>query len=216
MLLCRHGESQWNLEGRIQGQSLDASGLTARGREQARLLAERMRTAGVKVLVTSDLQRAVETAGYVSRALGLQPIEDSRWREIDLGEWEGLTREEVAARWPDARAAFSRDDDPPRGNGETYSQLTARTLVAIGALAQRYAGQTVCVVCHGGNVRAAMIALPDASGDVDVRSGYIFNTSVTVLHAVDGRARLISLPDIGHLDGMATNLNTIESDDEPR
>ncbi|MCB0135537.1 MAG: histidine phosphatase family protein [Caldilineaceae bacterium] len=215
VLLCRHGESQWNHAGRIQGQAPDAPGLSSRGREQARLLAERMRSAGVDALVTSDLLRAVETAGFVSRALGLHPVEDSRWREIDLGEWQGLTREEVAERWPETQEAVSRGEDPPRGGGETYAQLTARTLNAIADVAQRHAGQTVCVVTHGGNVRAAIVALPDAPEGVDVRAGYIFNTSVTVLRVTADGARLIAPPDISHLDGLASEINE-EADDEPR
>ena len=86
---------------------------------------------------------------------------------------------------------------------------------AIADLAQRYPGQTICVVTHGGNVRSAMVALPDAPEDVDVRAGYIFNTSVTVLHVTAGGARLIAPPDTSHLDGLASEINE-EADDEPR
>ncbi len=215
LLLCRHGESQWNHVGRIQGQSPDAPGLTDRGREQARLLAERMRFAGVDALVTSDLRRAAETVGFVSRALNLEPVEDSCWREIDLGDWQGLTRVEVAKRWPDTLEAVGRGEDPPRGGGETYAQLTTRTLDAIAAIAQRHTSQTVCVVTHGGNVRSAMIALPGAPDGVDVRSTPVFNTSVTVVQVAAGGARLIALPDTRHLDGLASEFNE-EADDEPR
>ena len=215
LLLCRHGESQWNLEGRIQGQSPDAPGLTALGREQARLLAERMRSAGVDVLVTSDLRRAAETAGFVSRALGLEPVQDSSWREIGLGEWQGLTRSQVAERWPGMLEAVDRGEDPPRGGGETYAQLTTRTLAAAADLARRYAGQTICVVTHGGNVRSAMLGLPGAPDGLEIKSLPVFNTSVTVLHVTGDGARLIAPPDISHLDEMATTLNE-KIDDEPR
>lgn len=216
LLLCRHGESLWNQQGRAQGQSPDAPGLTDRGREQARLLAERMRHAGVDVLVASDLRRAMETAVFVSQALDMQPVKDPCWREIHLGQWQGLTREQVAERWPEMRAAVDRGEDPPRGgDGETYARLTARTLAATADLAQQYAGQTICVVTHGGNVRSAMLALPGAPDGVEVRSMPVFNTSVTVVQVDAGGARLIAPPDTSHLDGMATEFNE-EADDEPR
>lgn len=212
--LCRHGESPWNVEGRIQGQLADAPGLDDLGHEQARLLGERMRSAGVDVLVTSDLRRAVETAGYVSSALDLKPVQDSRWRELDLGAWQGLTRGEVAERWPGMLEAVRRGEDPPRGGGETYGQLGERTVATIDDVAQRYTRKTICVVCHGGNVRAALLNLPDPLDGVDPRSVSIPNTSVTVLRVADDRAEVVSLPDVSHLDRLASFNEKI--DDEPR
>lgn len=216
LLLCRHGESFWNQEGRAQGQSPAAPGLTNLGREQAKLLAGRMRTTGVDVLVASDLQRAVETASYVGQALDLQPVEDPHWREIHLGQWQGLTREQVAERWPEIRAAVDRGEDPPRGgDGETYAQFAARTMEAIADLAQRYTGQTVCVVSHGGNVRAALMSLPVEPDGADPRSIHIVNTSVTVIRVADGQARVVAWPDASHLDGLTTDPATSDLD-EPR
>ncbi|MEZ4768009.1 MAG: histidine phosphatase family protein [Caldilineales bacterium] len=214
--LCRHGESLWNQAGRAQGQSPDAPGLTELGRAQARLLAERMRRAGVDGLVSSDLRRAVETVAYVGQALDLPPVQDPRWREIHLGQWQGLTRAQVAERWPETRAAVDHGQDLPRGvDGETYAQLAARTMQAIADLARSHEGRTVCVVSHGGNVRAALLNLPGALDGLDPRALPVPNTSVTVLRVANGQAEVVAPPDVSHLDGLATD-RLQGNDDESR
>lgn len=218
LVLCRHGESEWNVEGRIQGQSSLAGGLTDLGRRQAQRLGERLRNAGLDQLYTSDLRRALETAAIVGAALGLQPQLDHRWRELDLGDWHGLTGAEVEARWPEQIAALRRGEDVPRGNGETFARLQARTLAAITDLAQRHPGQTVGVICHGGNVRAALLLLPTpdpSENQPDQRSAPIPNTSVTILRvAADNHLQALAVVDASHLDGLATDGEDNRADEQ--
>jgi broad specificity phosphatase PhoE len=99
--LLRHGETEWNKEGRLQGQH--NSSLTPRGREQAerlgRILSFRLGQQQLPLHV-SPLGRALETAAIIRRyAAGSEPMVDSRLQEMTLGEWEGLTRTEVNTRW---------------------------------------------------------------------------------------------------------------------
>jgi broad specificity phosphatase PhoE len=111
--LLRHGETEWNLEGRLQGH-LD-SPLTERGRLQAKQLgetvAERLRGRDGVTLQTSPLLRARETAAILSAVAGFaEPALEARLREITMGSWDGLTPDEIAATWPGAFDGASRDD----------------------------------------------------------------------------------------------------------
>lgn len=201
-LLCRHGQSQWNAQGRVQGQSPAAGGLTELGRREAHHLGQRLLAARVDVLISSDLRRAHETAMLAGAPLHLTPQLDPRWREINLGQWQGLTRAEVAAGWPDADTIF--EQDLPRGEtGETAASVRTRTQEALHDLAARYPGQTIAVVCHGGNVRAALMLTPPVNGAAsDPRRASIPNASLTLIeHRQTGlHARLIA--DTSHLAGL--------------
>ena len=214
LLLCRHGESVWNLQGRAQGQHPDAPGLTDLGRQQARLLAQRLAALGVDALYSSDLRRATETATFVADALNLEPVIDTQWREIGLGGWEGLTRAEVAHGWPETIAAVARGEDPPRGGGETYAQLAARTGAAAHRLVRRHPGQRVAVVCHGGNIRSLLLTLPLPDGAARPRDLPIVNTSLTVVAVNSDGSVVCQLPDSSHLNGLQPR-NQDFPDDRP-
>lgn len=102
ILLLRHGETEWNREGRFQGAR--DSGLTDRGRAQAAALGSLLARRGVGPrthdALTSPQGRARETARIALRPLGLDPLEEPRLAEIGMGAWTGLLRSEIDARWP--------------------------------------------------------------------------------------------------------------------
>lgn len=204
LLLCRHGESTWNAARRIQGQSPLAGGLSELGRRQAQRLAERLRSAGVDVLYSSDLRRALETAQEVGAVLGLRIRLDPRWREVDLGLWQGLTGTQVQERWPEEWAAIQRGEDLPRGGGETYAQVQARATEALADLVRHHQGQTVVVVTHGGPIRLCVAAIDDEPIEKLYRRGVpITNTSVTTIQAQGTRFQLVTLADAAHLNAVA-------------
>lgn len=202
-ILCRHGQSEWNAQQRIQGQSSDAGGLTAQGRTEADRLGQRLHALGAELLVSSDLLRARQTAEIAGQPLGLAPQFDQRWREIDLGRWQGLTLAEVDAGWPDAWRL--REQDLPRGDtGETGAQLHARTVAALDDLHRTHPGRTIAVVCHGGNVRTALMLTPQLVArdeGLDPRHMPIPNTSVTILRRDDAGLHAELICDVAHLAG---------------
>ena len=153
IVLVRHGETDWNRERRFQGHA--DTPLNGAGRAQSRDLAERLTAERVTALYTSPLRRAAETANIVGERLGL-PIRTSEpMREIDVGSWEGLTIDEVRARFPDeAKLAWSSGWN----GGETYHELDARVVPALLALAVTHDGEHVAVVTHGGPIRSAIAA----------------------------------------------------------
>jgi probable phosphoglycerate mutase len=151
LLLVRHGESIWNAEGRWQG-SADPP-LSDAGRDQARALAEFLRDAGVDVIVTSDLDRARETAQIVADALGLPaPVVDARLRERDVGEISGHTREEIEAKWPGLLEKWRTGELTKMPGGE--DDITPRVSAAMQDIAAAPEGTTVLVVTHGGVIGA--------------------------------------------------------------
>jgi probable phosphoglycerate mutase len=107
---------------------------------------------GVAAIYSSDLRRASETARVVGDRLGLPVVERPDLREIDVGSWSGLTRDEVRERFPEG---FARWLDGEIGHdGETREQLTTRVVAAIERIAAEQDGGTVLVVTHGGAIRA--------------------------------------------------------------
>jgi probable phosphoglycerate mutase len=151
ILLARHGESDWNRARRWQGWA--DRPLTGRGRDQAGALALRLAEIPLDAVYASDLERARETAAAVARSQGLEVRVDPRLREVDVGSWSGLTREEAAAGFPEAYARW-REGGAGWHDGESYQAMSARVLAAVRAIAVAHEGGRVLVVSHGGPIRA--------------------------------------------------------------
>ena len=153
LVLVRHGETDWNRERRFQGHA--DMPLNDTGRRQARELADALRDEGLTAVYTSPLRRASETAGIVADRLGLEAEELEALREIDVGDWQGLTVDEVKTRFPERVDVAWRSGWP---NGETHEQLSARVLPALLDLEQRHPDARVLGVTHAGPIRVALAA----------------------------------------------------------
>jgi alpha-ribazole phosphatase len=147
-ILVRHGETDWNLEGRWQGQA--EVPLNGRGREQAAQIAHALSAESISAIYSSDLSRARETAQVIADSVGLEVQVDPRLREIHQGEWQGLLIAEIEARY--AQEFERRKENPllvaPPG-GETASEVMERVVSAVREIGQRYDSQTVAIVSHG-------------------------------------------------------------------
>jgi broad specificity phosphatase PhoE len=179
----RHGETDWNVEGRLQG--WHDPDLNAVGRRQAAVCADILRdlierdgfSPADYGYVASPLQRARQTAEIMRAALGLDPADyrlDPRLREIGFGEWEGLTFRDVRSRAPQALAERERNKwsfVPP--GGESYAQVALRMREWYDALD----GNTV-VIAHGGTARALIgilgIRPPAEAPSVDIGQGVVY------------------------------------------
>ncbi len=204
--LVRHGESLANLGQRWQGQG--DSALSELGRAQARALALRLAPRAFARVIASDLERADHTA----RALERKYQTSAQLRELDVGDWEGLTRDEVSARFPEQLARLEAGEDIALGGGESYGDFCARI---DGALAQVLADlaedEHALVVCHGGVIGAAV------SGALGLRSlrelpiSRVFNTSISELaYDAEGTARMHVFNDSLHLAGLSLFPHPVE------
>ena len=155
LILVRHGETDWNRDGRWQGHA-DAP-LNDRGRAQARTLADELAGENVAAVYSSDLSRARETAAIIAQPLERDVFVDARLREVHVGRWSGLTLPEIEGRYPDEVARWRAGaPDHAFGDGETYAAMGERVVAAVEEIAARHAGEQVVVVLHGGPIRSVL------------------------------------------------------------
>jgi broad specificity phosphatase PhoE len=148
--LVRHGQTDWNLAGRWQGQAPDAPGLNEMGHAQALTIREQLRGERLAAVYSSDLLRARQTSELIAQPLGLTVTLDTRLREINLGAWEGMLSEEIEARYPQELAERARKPFATRApDGESPLEVAERVLVAINEIATKHAGESILVVAHG-------------------------------------------------------------------
>jgi probable phosphoglycerate mutase len=150
IVVVRHGETQWNIEARIQGHG--DSALTDKGLRQADAIARRLAGEAFDALVSSDLGRAMQTAARIGAAVNREVIPDPRFRERNFGCCEGITYTDLHERYPDAFGRHLQDTNPDFRvpDAETRREFYARIAGAFEDLARERAGQDVLVVCHGG------------------------------------------------------------------
>lgn len=197
ILLARHGETDWNRDQRWQGHA-DRE-LTELGRAQALALAERLVDVELAAVYSSDLERARETARPAAEASGLSVIERSDLREVDVGSWSGLTREEVEAQDPDG---IRRWLDGAKGwhGGESYEEMAERVVAACRSIAAAHPSATVLVVSHGGCVRAVHARALGLSFHAHRKTAPVEpNARLSVVAVENGTIRRLHLDDLSLL-----------------
>ena len=213
ILLSRHGETVYNVEGRWQGQS--DSPLTERGRAQAHELARALSGEPVKAVYTSDLGRAYSTAAIVAASHGLDVIRDERLREIHVGAWSGLGRAQIDKAFPGGLRAWATT--PAHyvvPGGEAIHAVEARALDFFRECMPGHAGETVVVVSHGALCQVILVnAMGGSVKDLWLKER-MDNCQISRLEwtAEDG-LRLIELSDVRHLEdvGSLRNWRTTDS-----
>jgi probable phosphoglycerate mutase len=158
LVLVRHGQTAWNVEGRAQGHT--DVGLDATGRAQAQALAPYVAAMQPSALWSSDLARARQTADQLAAATGLDVRTDARLREFDVGERAGLTTPEFAERYPESYASWRDGHITGHVPGaETTADVVARMVPALREIwASTPAGDTTVVVAHGACSKVSLLA----------------------------------------------------------
>jgi probable phosphoglycerate mutase len=171
LYLARHGETEWNAIGRLQGHT-DVP-LNDRGRQQARDLAAVARSLGIASVITSDLMRARDTGTIIAAELGLaQPRVIPELRERRFGVFEGLTRDECMVKYPEAWAAWHAQTGVPDG-AEPLADATARMHAVLAGLVAEDAGAAL-VVSHGGVMRLWLVDVLGAAAVPVLHNGIMF------------------------------------------
>jgi probable phosphoglycerate mutase len=149
LVLARHGETEWNRVGREMGHLV--SPLTDRGVRQAEALAQRLRSAKLDLIYSSDLERARRTAEIIASACGVELRLEEALRERNMGIFQGLTRSEIDERFPEERRAYDTGSiEYAVPEGESARQRTERSVRALTEIARRHPVETIAVVTHGG------------------------------------------------------------------
>ncbi|MFC7374726.1 MULTISPECIES: histidine phosphatase family protein [unclassified Brachybacterium] len=157
LVLVRHGQTDYNRDGRLQGQ-VDIP-LNAAGAKQAALLAAAVAENPPDLIVSSPLQRAHETARAIGQACGLEVSTDEAFLERGFGQWEGLTGDEIRRRWPTEHAAWRDHREVTGLDVEDRPAVGSRVAAACRQLVADNRGGTVMVVTHGAAITLAITAL---------------------------------------------------------
>lgn len=198
LYFVRHGESESNGLNKIQGHS--DSGLTERGRRQAEKVARRLARHSFDKIYSSDLGRALTTCRAIAQAVGKKPQIDPRLREIRLGVWEGLSTDEVNARY---RKGYDRWLQSPTRmkipGAERVNEFHARVRTRVEEIMVSHQTGSVLVVTHGGVIASLVSHWLKSSFDHTLLNLRIDNTSITVVEKNPHRVKIHLLNDTGHL-----------------
>lgn len=200
--LVRHGETEWNATRRAQGQA-DIP-LNDAGRAQAADAVAGLDGVDLVAVYSSDLSRAVDTARPIAEARGLVVETDPAFREVDQGEWEGLTTDEIRRRWPKLWGPARHFSARP--GGESPEQVQGRALAGLARTVERHPSDAVAIVSHGGTIRwlAAHALGYDMRASARIRG--LGNGGVVAFDAGldDG---VLKLTNLERLDGKDTDLD---------
>lgn len=201
VFLVRHGETDYNLSGRWQG-SLDIP-LNAMGREQADCVAQALQGESIQRIYASDLSRALETAQIIAKSTHVESIEtDSRLKEISVGVFQGLTRQQIIETYPLEFSYWQHDDDYAVPNGESRIALRARVREFWQEVIEPNTTDNLVLVSHGGTIRWLLNVL--FSPEV-MLGRHIENTSISLLERRAAGWDVVKIGDITHLSALSAS-----------
>jgi len=160
VVLLRHGATRLSPQKRFSGTGGDDPELSAQGREQAHRAATSalLREGSFAEIVCSPLRRCIQTAEVITKELGLQVTIEDDLREMDFGQWEGLTYAEVEERYPHDLAEWRRSAHvAPTGSAETFSGVLDRMRGVAERIATRYVGESVLALTHVTPLKALVV-----------------------------------------------------------
>jgi broad specificity phosphatase PhoE len=204
ILLARHGETLFNVEGRWQGQS--DSPLTDRGRAQAAELARALGDEQITAVYSSDLGRAADTAAHVAALHELDVTQEPRLREIDVGAWTGKQRDEINAEYPGGLNAWAnRPGGYQLPDGELIRDAQARALEFFSERMPTHVGETIVVISHGAVCQTILVnAMGGTVDDLWLNEG-VDNCQISRLEwTAEGGLELIQLVDVRHLENVGS------------
>lgn len=197
LYLVRHGESEWNILSKVQGQS--NTNLTNKGREQARKAARRLMKEKIDVIFSSDLNRALDTAKIIGEILGLEVNTLEELREIRFGVWEGLTTQEIIDKYNNEHIIWMTEPHKLNlPNAESLIDLQERLLRIVNILFKDNGDKNILIVSHGASIKALILGLLGI--DISFYNKLtISNTSISIVENKDYSTILRVLNDTSHL-----------------
>jgi broad specificity phosphatase PhoE len=202
LVLVRHGESNWNRTGRVQGWR--NPGLSPIGREQTRLLGQRLSMNRFKALYSSPLRRACECAMVLSDFVNLPIKKEEALKEMRLGDWEGKSISQVEKEYPDMLSRWYERPTSVRIPGaEDIRSFSKRVVRAFDKIKRENEGKDVLVVTHGGVISIYMVHILGMNLDYIWRIP-LKNTAITTLLFYGDRVNVANFNDTCHLSSELT------------
>ncbi len=198
IILVRHGETTWNIEGRYQGQ--EDTPLSERGLQQGHLLAEGLRNIPIDFAISSPLQRSYQTCKFCAELHGLEVNTDDRLLEINHGSWEGVLAQDIQKQYPVEFTLWHSQPEKVQmpGGGESLEDVRKRVRAAFDEYAAQYDGKTILVAAHDA-VNKAIICDLLGLGMEHFWQIKQDNTCINVLEYNDGVWRVVLLNSTNHM-----------------
>ncbi|TCO79790.1 histidine phosphatase family protein [Marinisporobacter balticus] len=200
LYIIRHGQTKWNIESRAQGSKNIE--LTKKGRDQANLLAERMKKYKIDCIYSSDLDRAHETAVMIGKKKNLQVNTINELREMCFGEWEGLTNEKIIEDYKEHYTVWrNKPHEADIPGGEKLLAVQKRGLKAIHEIIKKNKNKNILIVSHGITIKTILLGIMD----MDLSNLYKIrqdNTCMNIIEYKDYGPVLVSLNDTAHLENI--------------
>lgn len=208
VFLIRHGETEWNSLGKFQGyKDID---LAKNGLVQANHLKERLK-GEFDFIYTSPLKRAFQTARILASESGKELLVENDLREINFGEWEGMTAAEIKINYPEAFKAWKTDklEAPICGGDKSIKLAAVRGGNCVLEIAQKHKGNRIAIVAHGGILKAGLIGI--LGWDMTMYHKIVLgNTAISQVNFDEEfNPCLISLNDTNHLSQDITPVSCV-------
>lgn len=198
IFLTRHGETEWNALGRFQG--CQDTILSEEGILQAKYLKTRF-NGKFDYIYTSPLKRAVQTAEIITEGCNTIPLVEANLREINFGEWEGLTIKEIEDNYPEKFVEWKNDEliAPMCGGDLSVLKASIRAKRAILEIAKKHQGSKIIIVAHGGIIKAGLIGIFDWKMTM-YHKVLLGNTSICkIIFDENLYPKIVTLNDTNHL-----------------
>lgn len=197
LYITRHGQTEWNLEGRMQGQK--DSQLTELGEKQANWLGERLNELEIDVIISSSSGRAFRTAEIIRGDRDIEILSNDNFKEMHIGEWEGQLHSEIEKNSPDEQRNFWNSPHlyEPSG-GETFSQVLERVSNEIEKVISEYEGKSILLVTHAIALKS-LIAHFEKKDIKDLWSGeFMHSTCLNIVEINKDSRKFILQGDTSH------------------
>lgn len=160
LYLVRHGESEWNILKKVQGQK--NVNLTKKGEKQAEKIANRLDSENIDIIYSSDLKRAFETAKTIGNKLKLDVNLDKSFREINFGIWEGIPTKELSDKYCEEHLLWMKEPHKLKLEGaETLGELQNRTIKGINRISKLNPSKNILIVSHSAAIKTIILGLLD-------------------------------------------------------
>ncbi|NLK86855.1 MAG: histidine phosphatase family protein [Clostridiaceae bacterium] len=207
LLFVRHAEAEGNMIRRFHGWT--DSQITDKGRLQAQRVAERLKDMPIDVIYSSSLRRTMQTAGYIAEAKGMEVITTENLKEINGGDWEDLSWNELEQRWPEEYSTWENDPHKHRmPNGESMEEFQQRLIDEVMYIIRHNEGKNICIVTHGTAIRAMICHFRACTLEEMINVAWCDNTAITIIDYEDGVFHTVTEGDASHLGkDLATIVN---------